>query len=54
MERPQRPEGGDNIGLRGQKKVKADKAAVLCNGDCNVIAPLAAAVRNRHESPLRR
>jgi hypothetical protein len=46
--------GGDNLGFRGHKKVKADKVVAFCYRHCNVIAPFVTTPGNRNESPLLR
>ncbi|CAE6844374.1 hypothetical protein R75461_07174 [Paraburkholderia nemoris] len=46
--------GGDNLGFRGHKHIKGDKAVVFCDRNCNVIAPFVSAPGNRNESPLLR
>ncbi len=51
-QRPQAKKGGDDNGYSGHTKVKSDKAVVLCDSHCNMIAPLVAATGNRNESPL--
>jgi hypothetical protein len=44
--------GGDNIGFCKHKKIRGDKVVVLCDRNCNVIAPFVSAPGNRNESPL--
>src|SRR5258708_32587441 len=46
--------GGDNLGFSGDKKVKGDKVVVFCDRNCNGMAPLVSAPRNRNASPLLR
>ena len=43
---------GDNLGYNGYKHLKGDKVVVLCDRNCNIIAPFVVAPGNRNETIL--